>query len=404
MMAADFKEPKVLIVLPTLEAGGAERLNVDLAVALRAKGIHTDICLIERMAGPLVEEARAAGVGVLDATTGSPRLDNWRSRRILWLLSVVHSVLRIARISRRYDVVMAGLDFMPVLTLWAAGWLVRRPIVAQSHCMVAEMVLEYPVIQKELPLLRRAYRRVVRLVGVSAAVLESASETLGVPRERGLVIANGIDFARVDALAEQAPRVPLPEDLPIVVAVGMLRPEKNQSLLIRAHALALAVGPAHHLVLLGEGRVRPELERLVEELGVTESVHLPGATDNPFAVMRRASLLCLSSDHEGSPLVLLEALALGCPVLSTRCSPEVEATLRQGEFGRLVAPGDDGQMAEAIAGHLSQPRELLERASRGASVVRSAYSIERTAEEYAVALRHAVGGRRRLLAKSTGRA
>ena len=102
-------------------------------------------------------------------------------------------------------------------------------------------------------------------------------------------------------------------------------------------------------MILGEGGKRDDLEQQVRELGIEADVELHGFVDNPFAWMSRASLFVLSSAWEGSPGVLVEAMACGCPVVSTDCPSGPDEILAGGRYGRLVPVGDDAALADAIA-------------------------------------------------------
>jgi glycosyltransferase involved in cell wall biosynthesis len=118
------------------------------------------------------------------------------------------------------------------------------------------------------------------------------------------------------------------------------------------------------LIILGEGSERRHLEELVEQLGLREQVLLPGHRSNPFAYMRRAALFVLTSRFEGSPNVLIEALAVGVPVVATDCHSGPREILEHGTYGPLVPVGDAKQMAEAILTTLANPlpAETLQRA------------------------------------------
>ncbi|HET7598304.1 MAG TPA: glycosyltransferase, partial [Burkholderiales bacterium] len=137
------------------------------------------------------------------------------------------------------------------------------------------------------------------------------------------------------------------------------------------------------LVILGEGKGRAQLEALTAALGIAGDVSLPGFVANPYAYMARAAVFVLSSVYEGLPTVLIEALACGCPVVSTDCPSGPREILQGGRYGRLVAIGDDRALARAIIGVLESPpdREPLRR--RGAE-----FSVERGTERYLELLLH----------------
>jgi glycosyltransferase involved in cell wall biosynthesis len=153
-------------------------------------------------------------------------------------------------------------------------------------------------------------------------------------------------------------------------------PAKNFSLLLAAFARLRAQRPAR-LLILGEGRERLRLEAAAHELGIDADVALPGHVDNPYAAFSRASLFVLSSDWEGLPTVLIEALACGCPVVSTDCPSGPAEILERGRYGSLVPVGDAVALAHAMARTLDQPPapETLRLRSE-------AFTLERSAGRY----------------------
>ena len=143
--------------------------------------------------------------------------------------------------------------------------------------------------------------------------------------------------------------------MPLLVAAGRLHPQKDFPTLLKAFALLRASRDVR-LIILGEGEQRSLLERMVRELGLEESVSLPGFVANPYPYFRSADTFVLSSLYEGMPNVLLQALALGTPVVATRCHSGAQEVLTDTSFGRLVPPGDTKAMAAAMAECLSMPR------------------------------------------------
>jgi glycosyltransferase involved in cell wall biosynthesis len=103
------------------------------------------------------------------------------------------------------------------------------------------------------------------------------------------------------------------------------------------------------LMILGEGAERDRLESLIAELGITDDVYLPGFVDDPYAYMKQAAMLVLSSAWEGFGNVLVEAMAVGTPVVSTRCDSGPAEILGDGQYGPLVPVGDVNAMAAAMA-------------------------------------------------------
>ncbi|MEV0838575.1 glycosyltransferase [Actinocatenispora sera] len=131
-----------------------------------------------------------------------------------------------------------------------------------------------------------------------------------------------------------------PPGVTTFVTVGRCSPEKNHARLIRAFAQVHAEEPATRLILVGSGPLYHQLEQLVGQLGLTDSVILTGQQNNPHAILRRGDCFVLSSDYEGQPMVILEARVLGLPVVSTDFA-SVRGSLPDG-VGLVVPRTEDG--------------------------------------------------------------
>ena len=192
--------------------------------------------------------------------------------------------------------------------------------------------------------------------GVSHGVAEDTRRITGLPAARVTVVRNPVVTPRLAELAAAPCPHPWlqPSAVPVILGAGRLTEQKDFVTLLRAFARMQAIRPVR-LAILGEGRLRGELERLAHELGVGERVALPGFTTNPYAWMARAALFVLSSAWEGSPNVLAEALALGVPSVATDCPSGPRELLAGGRYGALVEVGDHVGLAEAMLATLAAP-------------------------------------------------
>jgi glycosyltransferase involved in cell wall biosynthesis len=146
-----------------------------------------------------------------------------------------------------------------------------------------------------------------------------------------------------------------------IVACGRLSKQKNYPMMLKAFAEVLKMFPAEQLKIYGEGELKEELVRLTKELGISESVQFMGFSTNMPEVYKHAKMLMLTSDYEGMPNVVLEALASSVPVVSTDCpcgGPKM--IVRDGENGYLVPVGDEKRMAQAICKALESVELLAE--------------------------------------------
>ncbi len=200
------------------------------------------------------------------------------------------------------------------------------------------------------------YGRLDGITAVSEAVaadLRSAFGLCGVPMR---VLCNPVVPDDVEARAQAPCPHPwlAPAGPPVALAVGGLRKVKDFATLLRAFA-RLPQATDARLLILGEGKERRRLGALVSRLGLTGRVELPGFVPDPYPYLARAQLLVLSSRREGLGNVLVEAFALGTPVVATDCPGGVRALLDEGRLGTLVPVGDDRAMADALAAVLTSP-------------------------------------------------
>ena len=204
---------------------------------------------------------------------------------------------------------------------------------------------------------RRSYSRVDAAVGVSRGVASELTEAVGVPIGRVHTIYNPVvSDALVRDVDQPAGHAWLDNPGPrVILAAGRLSKQKDFPTLLAAFARLRERCPAR-LIVLGKGRLRPELLVHTQQLGLSEHVDFPGFVQNPYAFMAKASLFVLSSRFEGLPTVLIEAMACGCPVVSTDCPFGPDEILEDGRWGELVPMGDAKALSEAMLRTLENPR------------------------------------------------
>jgi glycosyltransferase involved in cell wall biosynthesis len=208
-------------------------------------------------------------------------------------------------------------------------------------------------------LLRRTYMAADAIIAVSDGVADDLAASTGIPRTHITTIYNPVVTPQLQTKTLEPLDHPwfVPGAPPVLLSVGRLSRQKDFSTLLRAFArLRMTYAEQNvRLLVLGEGPQRRQLEALIRQLGLGASVDLPGFVDNPFAYMARAAGFVLSSAYEGLPTVLIEALACGCPVVSTDCPSGPAEILRNGQDGQLVPVGNEAALAEALHRLLAVP-------------------------------------------------
>jgi glycosyltransferase involved in cell wall biosynthesis len=203
---------------------------------------------------------------------------------------------------------------------------------------------------------RLLYPRADFRIVVSVAAADDLARVSGLPRQCFEVIYNPIE---PPPEIESTPEI---EELwgdagQRIITVGSLKEQKNHALLLRAFAQLVPKRPSAKLMILGEGAVRPQLEALARDLGIADRLVMPGFALDPWPYLASASLFVLSSDYEGFPLVLAEAMYAGLPLVSTDCLSGPAELLDGGRFGRLVPCGDSDALAAAMDRALDEPKD-----------------------------------------------
>jgi len=325
----------VLIVMPVLGSGGVSRRVLEYVRVLRAR-MPVEVVVFEWQ--PFLRDEWPPEVSI-----------RCLSKRGWW--DVAGLIVRLRRRigALRPRVVFSLIWYANLITLLAAVFLFPPPRVVISATMNTRAFLTGVragwLKRLAISLL---YRRADSVVAVSKGVGRQLMDQFGVPRSRVRVVYNGIQAERLKAQITNPVAWPWPDvDPPTVLAVGRLNPEKNYPLLLEAFARVRDQMRAR-LVVLGEGPERAMLERLSARLGLEADVAFPGFDLHPAAWMARSTILALSSTWEGQPNVLLEAMACGVPVISTRCPFGPDEIIEPEITGLLVPCNDIPALAQGM--------------------------------------------------------
>jgi glycosyltransferase involved in cell wall biosynthesis len=359
---------KLLFVLPSLRGGGAERASVDLLRGIDRR--RFEIALVLFTCGGSFLRELPSDVPLYDLG-GRQSYD----LRLVWRLA---SVLR----RENPDVVFSVLRYTNLITLLAcrlAGGQ-ARVVVNEQNPPGAEFAL-FGARRVKAWFLRHLYPWADRVTAISAGIARELVSVYGLPQDKVQVIPNPVDLVRVRTLAAARLEHPWFQlGLPVLVAAGRLHPQKGFTYLIRAFSLVRDVLPCK-LVILGEGPLRAELEGLIASLGLTEDVALPGFQENPYNYICHSSMFVLSSLFEGFGNVLLDALVLGVPVVSTRCPVGPEDIITDGVSGIFVPPADEKALAQAIL-RILKDSELRRLLSANGPPRAADYAVERIVSQY----------------------
>ena len=325
------KKKVISVFIPSLAGGGAERGAIFVADILDQAGYEVDL-IYARNHGPLLHRDTVQKLGVsLDAANEMlclPHLVRYLKRRKpALIIAMVHSAK-----------IMAGLAryFAPET---------RLAISVRNNLLTPRKHRFWPRRFFGYGFERWLYRHAVGAHSVSRELAEQTIRCFGIPPEKSFCIYNPINESHFHP-AIQAGHNSL-FDRPVILSAGRLVAQKDHAALIRCFA-ASGLAETCRLVILGEGRLRPSLERQIKELKLEEAVALPGHVPDIRPYLDRAAGFALSSRFEGLVHVLLEALRAGRPIVCYDCPCGPAEILADGKFGRLVPPGDEAGFAVAL--------------------------------------------------------
>ncbi|WP_338115035.1 glycosyltransferase [Thiocapsa imhoffii] len=365
----DITACRIACFFSTSGHSGVDRAAQHLIPALARRGYQVDLLKV-RGHGPHLD-APPVGVSVVDLGARHT-------------YSALPALVRYLR-RERPAVLLADKDRVnrtALLARWLAG--VPTRLVLSSGTTISLDLANRGILERALQRfsMGRLYPLADQVIVTSQGVAEDMAAYTGLARDRIRVVPSPVVPA---ALFEETP--PRPDHpwlgdpgWPLILGVGELSNRKDFETLIRAFALVRAQRPCR-LLILGQGATRARLLALAASLGVAEDVALPGFEPNPHAYMAHADLFAFSSRWEGLGFVLIEALAVGTPVVATDCPSGPAEILQGGVYGMLVPIGDASAMAEAIHATLARhpPPKTLQEAARP-------YEIEAATDAYLAAM------------------
>ena len=354
------------IFTPTLE-GGIGRVITNLAIGFNKKGWLVDLISVSA-SSPYLKELPAS-VKVIDF-----RL-NRTSKSLLKLTTFLRKTKPKILLSVSYHA--------NIIALWAK-------LLARVETKV--FISEHTVLKRALNNLNPLKRFIICLfinffypladgiISVSNDAAEDIIKITKLSRDKVRVIYNPVVTSKLYKYSEE----PIDErfntvfnsGLPIILGAGRLTREKDFQTLIKAFSL-VKKRINSKLLILGEGEEGPILEKLINKSNLKGDVLLPGFVTNPYPFFKKANVFVLSSVWEGLPTVLIEAMALGVPVVSIDCPGGAREILENGKHGKLALIGDINTLAGAIVETLNNPPDPKLSKLRAKD-----FSVEKSVKEY----------------------
>jgi len=340
-------EKKIAFLLESLKLGGIGRLTLLLAEELADRGYQVDLVLLKKQGQYLKQ------------VPSNVRIVDLKAKKLLLSSHLIGSYLK----RENAAVLISANERVNIMALLAKKlFRVKTKLIISVHVNNSEAIARQEAsIYKKLVILvaRRIYRWADKVVAVSKGVAEDLEKLFLVSRDKIDVIYNPVISKDIGKKANEAVDHPwLNQDrLPVILGVGRLIRQKDFSTLVKSfYEIKKEIADAK-LIILGEGEERLKLEREINELELNDDVDLPGYVENPYSYMKKSEVFVLSSAWEGFGNVLVEAMAVGTPVVSTECPSGPTEILEGGKYGPLVAVGDAGSLAAAAINILKDPPE-----------------------------------------------
>lgn len=361
-----FQPERVLIFFPEFDRGGIENTCINLALGLGRLGCRVELLVGEPRDGN--DQRFPEQICVRHCRPGEA---------LSALLQVLEENIPTTILAPRET------SYQVAITAARSS---RHPaqVVLAAHTMFSTLLKGRNLLKRLwfTYRLRCMFRSADRLVAISNGVAADVAHIARLDVADIMILPNPVISDEIFQCALQPTGHPSldAKTEPVILGVGRFSRGKDFGTLIKAFAITHRRLPCR-LVLLGDGRQRRKLEALARELGVADRVLFPGFVSNPYAYMARADVLAVSSRWEGFCNVLVEAMALGLPVVSTNCPCGPAEILHGGEFGRLTPVGDADELAQSLYATMSAPlpAETLKHAVQP-------YTIENSAMAYRDAL------------------
>jgi glycosyltransferase involved in cell wall biosynthesis len=328
---------KIAFIIPSFEGGGAERVMINIANGFASKGIEVYLAVLNHHG--VYQKEVSDNIQIIDIN----------SNRAIFSFNAINAFIN----KKTPQIVYSTIGHINILLL-IIRLLNRRNdykvIIRESNTssQLAKNNSYFKILLVDI-LRRIFYPTADLIIAPSKGVAIDLKDNYKINIKKIEVVNNPIDYNWLLSLSEK----PLNDSYlkqsasKFIIGVGALTKQKDFETLIKAFAI---VKKTHNckLIILGEGPERQTLENLINELNLEEHVHMPGFVKNPFNYLKASDVFVLSSLYEGLPNVLIQAMLLELPCISTNCKSGPKEILKDGEYGQLVEVGDHLEISKAI--------------------------------------------------------
>lgn len=362
------KEPlvkkKISIITPSLNGGGAEKVAVNLANHFADSDYSVDL-VVFKLIGPYQSLVNKK-VNLVNLSVSRTRYVFFRIRKYL-------------RTNREARVLSVIRDANIFVGFAAYGLKIKRLAFREANTMNA--IDNSPQPKKSIYkfLMKVAYKRADRIISNSEDTKTDLVKSKIIPEEKAIVIRNPVLDPSFIELKSEKLHDPwfLDEGTKVILSVGRLHRQKNFSFLISVFKEVHEINSCSRLVIVGEGEEKQRLFDLIKTEGLSEVVRIIEFQKNIYPYYENADVFALTSEWEGFGNVLVEALSVGLPIVSTNCPGGPKMVLENGKYGELVPLGDKKAYVKALLAALENPIKRQESINYAHH-----YSVEKVAREY----------------------
>ena len=327
----------IALFIPSLDAGGAERVFITLAHQFIQQGHQVDIVLINKQ-GALLKQC-SPEINIIDLKS---------FKNFFGHISNVTS--RIRKLSqyldqKKPDILLSTLTGSNLVAVIAHKLcLSKSKLVLREACNLNNIKSTL-----RLYLMRKIYPLAEQVICLTDTMKSELIEQVYIIPDKIKVISNPVDLYSIRIKAKE--KIPLEwqlKDIKFVLAIGRLTPQKDFPTLLKAFSLAYQKDKQLRLVILGEGKQRNQLESMTKKLSIQKQVYMPGYEENPYRWLEKTQMFVLTSKWEGYPNVLIEAMAIGVPIITTQYDASIKTIIKPYKQASITPKGDYEKLADIM--------------------------------------------------------
>ncbi|EOH94901.1 glycosyltransferase [Enterococcus pallens] len=336
----------LVLVIPAMRYGGAERVMANLANSFSRKGYKVSLISLQKSVSPYALDDK---VNYICSDLQINRSNKF-FKSISLILMGIRSFFFYSKLIKKLnpDVVLSFLDNATFIT----------SLYKKMHPKLFTVVSERNDVTRNprilLVLKKFFYRDVDKLICQSRVIASYYNKELKIPLKKLAVIENPLSL---DSYEEEV--TPLTQRKSEIISVGRLAPQKNFDLLIDCFKKVHDVLPYYNLKIIGEGELRNSLQKKIDDLELKDYISMVGHEEYPLKKNRKAKLFVMTSRYEGFPNVLIEAMANAFPIVTTNFSPGVaKEIIKDEKYGSIVNSFDPEEMSNKIINTLTDDKIL----------------------------------------------